>query len=170
MSTIKNTPRDKFVERILKNSKCRLYKNAVDEWEVILIFSVPNDVEIYCICGQPIIKSCLIKNKVTNKVLLIGVNCKEKYIKHIHNVSYSALNHLYKNNVVSQWEYTFLESIADRKTHSPKQKDVCARVVQKIIKYYMELEPVPEPPKVSTRVRTLIKKKDSDNPTTNEKY
>lgn len=41
---------------------------------------------------------------------------------------------------------------------------MCKSTVQKIIKYYMELELLVEPPKVSTRVRTLNKKKDSDNP------
>lgn len=140
MESIITQPREAFIQCILHSSINEDYNKAIREWDLLLTYSRPKDDYTDCICGQPIIHCCLIRNRHTNKVEVIGHTCKTKYINSINNISLSALSELYRNKVINQWEYGFMENVAKYTEHSYKQRNVYKRIVDKIFRYYKSKE------------------------------
>lgn len=136
MKAILSKPREQFISQIIDNSIAEVYEVAIQEWDLLLQYSRPQYDYTDCICGQPIINCCLIKNRITHKILIIGTTCKTKYIESINNISKSNLSVIYNAKVINLWEFEFMESVARFTSHSEKQRVIYKRIVDKIIKYY----------------------------------
>jgi len=140
MKTLISRPREFFISDIVSNSIADIYDIAIKEWDLLLQYSRPKDDYTDCICGQPIINCCLIKNRDTDKVLIIGTTCKTKYINSINNIAVSHLPKMYHAKVINLWEFQFMENVARFTSHSEKQRVIYKRIVDRIINYYKAQE------------------------------
>jgi len=84
-----NSMTKKFVAVIIYYSKSLNYNNAIQEW--ILITKENKNSSKNCICSQNIEYNYFIKNKINNKILIIGSSCITKFcnddITNMHRIS-----------------------------------------------------------------------------------
>lgn len=132
-------PRERFKETLARYSSNKDYSEAIKEWNFVLSYKVEKSKESYCICGQPIIHSSIIFNRLTQQVLIVGNNCLENHIfqKSIENIyDKEELVNLFNLKVINEWECDFVYSVQKRRYKTEKQKAVLDRVLEKIIKHY----------------------------------
>lgn len=67
----------KFVREVVKRSKDSNWKNCCQEW----IYEGRKIRPERCICGQPIIYSHYLTNRLTNQEIIVGTNCLEYIMK-----------------------------------------------------------------------------------------
>ena len=134
--TLLNTnPREAFSLSIINNSNSNNYTEAIKEWQEILSGPFAKGTYSYCICGQLITNGSFIINKATQKLLIIGYNCRDKYISNIDNVSRKLVAWLYKKNYINDWENQFLRSLSTKTgNYSEKQKLIYSKINIRILK------------------------------------
>jgi hypothetical protein len=132
-------PRERFKETLARYSSNKNYSDAIKEWNFVLSYKVEKGKESYCICGQPIIHSSIVFNRLTQQVLIVGNNCLENHIfqtpiEKIYNKE--ELVNLFNLKVINEWECNFVYSVQKYRYKTEKQKDVLDRVLEKIMKHY----------------------------------
>ena len=71
-----NHKEEKLKMELLKNSSSDIYQDAIGEWKGV---GVKRGVGGTCICSQRISHLFYIKNIITNKVLIVGSTCINKF-------------------------------------------------------------------------------------------
>ena len=131
----------KFIQELLLNSNSNDYKQALLEWNLLYTITEENS----CICGHPIQKNCILVNKYNRNKIVVGSSCVKKFfgrdysdlfkmqniIKRFYNLNLilTAKN----SNVITEWEYRFLNSIVGFPRYSKKQEITFYKIHKKIM-------------------------------------
>jgi hypothetical protein len=131
---LNTTPRESFMNTIIAYSDSDTYDEAIKEWAEFTSGPLDDNGYYKCICNQPIVKGSYIYNRVTRTFIVIGFNCRNKYIRNIENVSCRFVTWLYEKRFINEWENNFLRSISNKTgNYSTKQKAVYTRINNRIV-------------------------------------
>ena len=132
VNVLNTKPREAFIDNIIGYSDSDTYDKAITEW--IELSSGPLGKPHTCICGQRILKGSHIYNTVTRSLIVIGFNCRDKYIRNIENVSCKFVTWLYEKHYINEWENGFLRNISTKTgNYSPKQKAIYIKINTRIL-------------------------------------
>jgi hypothetical protein len=139
-----------LTQKILDDSKSKIWDQAVKEWENIDVYET-DDPET-CLCGHfPIKEVCVIKNKETGVVHNVGNCCVKKFlglrpdmvlksVKKItkditSSVNVQALEFFYNKNYIDCKDYSFYFDTWRKRVLSPAQMkwrvDINNRILKK---------------------------------------
>jgi hypothetical protein len=144
------TRKEKFEFELIDRSKANSYTKALTEWNIVKFQKVYLDEK--CLCGNSITNLVYCINKYTKTEILTGSCCCKKFMK-INVDSYftnlnklkanlnvilpiNILNLYYNNNVINEWEYSFLTGLKKFKRLSIKQMQLLERINLKILEDY----------------------------------
>ena len=135
----------KFKSELLLQSENTDYKKALAEW--IFVFTVKK--ENNCICGHHIIKNCVFKNKLNNKLITVGSSCVKKFFNQDYSEYFEIKTILYKysgrlldlckeRKIINDFEYKFIDSLPTYKKYSVKQTALFFKLHEKICLFLLK--------------------------------
>ena len=65
----------KLRSAVIEKSSANSFMNAKSEWDLIKIY----EDESHCVCGHFIVDNCVIRNRITGKILIIGNTCLRQF-------------------------------------------------------------------------------------------
>lgn len=154
------TKTERLEQEILSRSYSSSIKEAFLEWELFAVYQGLSN----CLCGQKHIKNiCVIENKLTDKSVIVGSSCVEKFfgiptenlfkdLKKLkenlssldHTVKEFTVKFAHKANLISDWELEFYRSILTWTKLSEKQKNRRFIINQKIVNLLKDFEQTQE--------------------------
>lgn len=126
-----------LTRRITELSTADDWESARSEWSLQQVFRV--QVADQCLCGhQPILKVCIIKNKINGKTARVGNCCVNKFMALGSDALFNAIDRISKDgtkaasrkllefalaqSIVTAWEFEFYLSNIDKRKLTQKQR------------------------------------------------
>lgn len=134
---------------IIKLSESPIWETAKNEWELSSIYLETEPDQ--CLCGHyPILELCLILNTKNRNTAVVGNCCVKKFlglpsdkifsaIKRVQkdiakSVNEDTLNHAFKKQWISKWEFDFYNSIRSKRLLTDKQNKKKIEINERILK------------------------------------
>ena len=141
--------KENFIEGILSLSEWGDWSMAKTEWNYVSSDMIPDS---QCLCGHPIVEVCTIHNRLNNNYAEVGNCCVKKFMDNramsmraesdftilkglqrnplytIKNVSY-----FHDIKVITDWDYTFYQSLGNKRNLSYKQEKQKLRINNLIV-------------------------------------
>ena len=128
--------------------------SAASNWDAAKLEWKLNEIEIRddanaetCACGHyPIHELCIIENKITRIVLIVGNCCVNQIssefeeLNKIFNaikqnrINLAVIDYANKQNIINQWETSFLKNVWRKRNLSKKQSIKVEQIKMKIFK------------------------------------
>ena len=138
----------RFIHEILHMSEASDWEAARREWVIKLVYF--SKAPATCLCGHyPISELCIVSNKKNHNEATVGSCCVKKFmelpsnkifdaVKRVKKKADTSLNeetitHLYKQKLISMWEYEFYIDTCRKRKLSSRQIATRKKINEKIL-------------------------------------